>query len=118
MRIPEYGPNDVKSAAKAFNLMQDRISRLLKTQRQVMRAVGHDLRTPLTVMRIRAESLPPSKDADRIIATLDEMSVMIEEILGWAKDAAGTEVLAAVDLNAMVASMARAAVAPMNTPSK
>ena len=104
--IPEYGPADVKSAAKAFNQMQDRISRLLKTQRQVMRAVGHDLRTPLTVMRIRAESLPPSKDSDRIIATLDEMSVMIEEILSWAKDAAGTEVLAAVDLNAMIASMA------------
>ena len=104
--VAESGPEDVRRAARAFNDMQDRLSRLINTQRTMLRAVGHDLRTPLTSLRIRAENLPPSENRDRMIATLEDMSVMTEEILRWAKDSSAAEEPAPVDLAAMLESLA------------
>lgn len=104
-RLAETGPIDISQAAKAFNTMQTRLTRTLETQRTMLRAVGHDLRTPLTSLRIRAENIPEELDRDKFIATLDDMTVMTEEILSWAKDASGTEEIAAVNLEAMLASV-------------
>lgn len=104
--LKESGPRDVQAAAKAFNRMQNRLARLLETQQTMLRAVGHDLRTPITSLRIRAEDLPASQNRDKIIATLDDMTVMTAEILGWAKDASALEELANVDLGALIGSIA------------
>lgn len=105
-RVEETGPQDVLRAAQSFNRMQDRIARLVETQRGMLRAVGHDLRTPLTSLRLRAENLPNAPEREKMIETLDDMSVMTEEILCWAKDTASLEPLAAVDLTALIASLA------------
>ena len=99
------GPEDIRQAATAFNTMQTRLTRTLDTQRTMLRAVGHDLRTPLTSLRIRAENIPPELDRDKFISTINDMTVMTEEILSWAKDASGTEELAAVNLEALLASV-------------
>jgi signal transduction histidine kinase len=53
--VPEEGPDDVRRAAHAFNVMTDQVARTLARQRQLLSAVGHDLRTPITAMRISAE---------------------------------------------------------------
>lgn len=99
------GPADIRQAATAFNTMQTRLTRTLDTQRTMLRAVGHDLRTPLTSLRIRAENIPAELDRDKFISTINDMTVMTEEILSWAKDASGTEELAAVNLEALLASV-------------
>lgn len=99
------GPRDIQVSADAFNRMQDRLSRLLETQRTMLRAVGHDLRTPLTSLRIRADSVPEAYGRDQMITVLDDMSVMTEEILRWARDAAGEEAPSTVDLGALVESL-------------
>ena len=104
-RLEETGPMDIRQAATAFNTMQTRLTRTLETQRTMLRAVGHDLRTPLTSLRIRAENIPEELDRDKFIATINDMTVMTEEILSWAKDASGTEELAAVNLEALLASV-------------
>lgn len=103
--LEETGPADIRAAANAFNVMQSRLTQTLRTQRTMLRAVGHDLRTPLTSLRIRAENIPPELGKDKFIATIDDMTVMTEEILNWAKDASGTEELASVDLEALLASL-------------
>lgn len=87
--LTEDGPSDVQIAAKAFNTMQTRLTRTLETQRAMLRAIGHDLRTPLTSLRIRAENISDAKNRKKIINTLDDMTVMTEEILNWAKDVSG-----------------------------
>lgn len=99
------GPSDLRTAARAFNQMQNRLTRLIDNQRMMLRAVGHDLRTPLTSLRLRAEAIPPEHDRDKIIATLEDMKTQTEEILRWAKDASGLEDVVPVDLTAMVSSI-------------
>ena len=65
------------------------LRRRLETQRTMLRAVGHDLRTPLTSLRIRSEGIPVELQRDKFIATIDDMTSMIEEILSWTKNASG-----------------------------
>ncbi len=103
--LAETGPEDVVVAARAFNNMQTRLKRTIETQRSMLRAVGHDLRTPLTALRIRAENIPDEADKDKFISTIHDMTEMTEEILSWAKDASGEEALANVNLNAFLASI-------------
>lgn len=103
--LPERGTVDMRQAASAFNKMQTRLTRMLGTQRSMLRAIGHDLRTPLTSLRLRAENIPDETERAKVISTLNDMSVMTEEILNWAKDASGTEAFAKVDLTSLLASM-------------
>ena len=103
--LSENGPDDIRRAAQAFNSMQRRLSRTLDTHRNMLRAVGHDLRTPLTSLRIRSEMLPEKSQREKIIATIDEMTAMTEEILSWTKNAAGLEEPAAVDLHSLLSSI-------------
>lgn len=103
--LPENGPDDIRRAAQAFNSMQRRLSRTLDTHRNMLRAVGHDLRTPLTSLRIRSEMLPEKSQREKIIATIDEMTAMTEEILSWTKNAAGLEEPASVDLHSLLSSI-------------
>lgn len=103
--VAERGPEDVRRAARAFNDMQARLAHLIETQRTMLRAVGHDLRTPLTSLRLHAEDLPASETRDRMIATIDDMGVMTGEILSWAKDTSAMEDPAAVHLTALLESI-------------
>ena len=103
--LKEEGPTDLRSAIAAFNAMQERLTRMIETQRTMLRSVGHDLRTPLTSLRIRAEIMEPEAERAKVIATLDEMKTMMEEILTWAEDASGMEELHRVDLNALLTSL-------------
>lgn len=103
--LQEEGPTDLRAAIAAFNGMQERLTRMIDTQRTMLRSVGHDLRTPLTSLRIRVEAMEPETERAKVIATLDEMKAMMEEILTWAEDASGIEELHRVDISAMLASL-------------
>lgn len=103
--LVEGGPEDIRKAAQAFNQMQRRLSRVLDTQRNMLRAVGHDLRTPLTSLRIRSEMIPNELQRNKIITTIDEMTAMTEEIVAWTKNSAGLEDIASVDLHSLLSSI-------------
>ncbi|MEO0424123.1 MAG: ATP-binding protein [Pseudomonadota bacterium] len=103
--IAPDGPVEVRQAASAFNRMNERLTRVLETQRMMLRAVGHDLRTPLTALRLKLENLAPGSERDSIEKSLDEIQQMTDEILTWARDATGNEALAEVDLGALVQSV-------------
>lgn len=103
-RVPEEGPDDVKRAAEAFNAMTDQVKRTLQSHRQLLSAVGHDLRTPITAMRISVEFIEDSEVRERLQKNLDELQALTEAVLSAAKGTAG-EPMRNVDLSALVESV-------------
>ena len=103
-RVPEEGPDDVRRAARAFNQMTDQVSRTLESQRQLLSAVGHDLRTPLTAVRINSEFIEDADLRERIQKNLQELQELTEAVLSAARGAGG-EKTRKIDLAALVESL-------------
>ena len=104
VRLPETGPRELRDTAAAFNDMQDRISRFDAERMRTIAALGHDLRTPITSLRIRAELLDED-EAGPMIRTLDEMTVMADGLISYAKGAGDGEAVSPVDLAALLARL-------------
>ena len=103
-RVPEEGPDDVRNAAIAFNAMTDRVTRTLASQRQLLSAVGHDLRTPITAMRINLEFVEDEELRERLATNLEELQALTESVLSAARGAGG-ESKRNIDLSALVESL-------------
>jgi signal transduction histidine kinase len=103
-RVPEEGPDDVRRAAHAFNAMTDQVKRTLQSQRQLLSAVGHDLRTPITAMRITSEFIEDSDVRERMQKNLEELQDLTEAVLSAASGAGG-EQMRKIDLAALVESL-------------
>jgi signal transduction histidine kinase len=103
-RVPEEGPDDVRRAARAFNRMTDQVSRTLESQRQLLSAVGHDLRTPITALRINSEFIKDEELQERIQKNLEELQELTEAVLSSARGAGG-EKTRKIDLAALVESL-------------
>jgi len=102
--VNEEGPADVRNAAIAFNAMAEKVTRTLESQRHLLSAVGHDLRTPLTAMRINLEFVADDELRDGLMRNLDELQALTEQVLAAAKGAGG-EKPRQVDLSALVESL-------------
>ncbi|HEY1837049.1 MAG: ATP-binding protein [Rhizomicrobium sp.] len=103
-RVSEQGPEDVSRAARAFNAMNDQVKRTLESQRQLLSAVGHDLRTPITAMRISTEFVADEEVRERIQKNLDELQQLTEAVLDAARGA-GWEQMRKIDLSALIESL-------------
>jgi signal transduction histidine kinase len=102
--VPEVGPDDVRNAARAFNAMTDQVSRTLESQRQLLSAVGHDLRTPITAMRINLEFIEDMELRDHLLKNLDELQDLTEAVLSAARGTGG-ESARQIDLSSLVESI-------------
>ncbi|HWX89401.1 MAG TPA: ATP-binding protein [Rhizomicrobium sp.] len=102
--VAEQGPDDVRNAAIAFNAMAAKVTRTLESQRHLLSAVGHDLRTPITAMRINLEFVTDDELRDGLMRNLDELQALTEQVLAAAKGAGG-EKPRQVDLSALVESL-------------
>ena len=103
--IEEHGPLDVRGAIRAFNDMQSRLRRFVEDRTQMLAAVSHDLRTPITRMRLRAECVKDRMQGAKFLADLKEMEDMIASVLTFAKEDALAEPTVPVDLVAMLQSI-------------
>ena len=101
VRVSETGAREMRAAAAAFNDMQSRIARFEAERTRTLGAVGHDLRTPITSLRIRAEMLDEAEAAP-MISTLDEMAVMAEGLVAFAKSGHEAEAAGRVDLGTLL----------------
>jgi two-component system osmolarity sensor histidine kinase EnvZ len=110
--IRPEGATEVRQAAAAFNRMQDRIRRFLAQRTEMLAGVSHDLRTPLTRLRLALEMLPHDDawraDVAEMTDDVEEMERMIGGYLAFARGE-GTEQAAPVDLSAMLTDVATAA---------
>ncbi|MGL4240861.1 MAG: ATP-binding protein, partial [Beijerinckiaceae bacterium] len=99
--LDESGPSEVRRAARAFNTMRERIRRLVDDRTQALAAVSHDLRTPITRVRLRSELLDDAQTRDLIDADLLEMEGMIESTLEFLKSGESTEQRRLLDLSSI-----------------
>lgn len=83
VRIAEKGPEDVREVTRAFNQMQDQVGRAQEDRARLLAALAHDLRTPITSMRLRVEMLPEGEDRDRLLDSLREMQHLAEATLDF-----------------------------------
>ena len=103
--MPETGTIETLQASRAFNTMQARLRSLIENRTRMLAAISHDLRTPLTLLRLRAENVENPQDRDKMLATIAEMDSMIGATLQFARDEAATEMLRPTDMAALVQSI-------------
>lgn len=102
--LPETGPAEVRSAAAAFNDMQRKLARYVEGRTQMVAAIAHDLRTPLTRLRFRAEQADP-EIRDRMAADIEQMDGMIAQALAYVRGETVREERVRLDLGALAASI-------------
>jgi len=103
--LPECGPSDLRQTIRAFNQMNLRLQRFVQDRTRMLAAISHDLRTPITTLRLRVEFLEDTDSRRKILATLDEMQAMTEASLAFVRETAAKEDTRRVDLTALVASL-------------
>ncbi|HYD26311.1 ATP-binding protein [Brevundimonas sp.] len=101
-RFKPHGAKEVRAAAQAFMDMRDRIQRHIDQRTALLASVSHDLRTPLTRLRLELALAPPFKRASAMRGDLDEMEHMIDEYLAFARGEAG-EAAQMVDIGDLLA---------------
>lgn len=105
-RLPETGPDEIASAAKAFNAMQDRIAMYTAQRMQILAAITHDLQTPITRMRLRVDMMDDSATGEKLRQDLDEMETLVKEGVAYARALHGTrEEAVRIDPDALIGSI-------------
>ena len=103
--IPDDGPREVRHAARAFNAMQARIHQLIADRTQALAAVSHDLRTPITRLRLRAGFVGDAETQAKMDADLDEMEAMVSATLAYLRGEDDAEPRKRADVAAMLRTL-------------
>lgn len=106
--VPELaiaGPTEVRDLTVAFNRMQIRLTRFVSDRTRMLAALGHDLRSPLTAIRVRAELVDDAETRESLIASVEEMQTMVEATLTFARGLTGSEESEVVDLRDFLKSL-------------
>ena len=106
VRLPEQGPVEVSQAARAFNAMQERIAHYTAERTQILAAISHDLQTPITRMRMRADMLDDEEQRDKMNRDLAEMQMLVRDGIAYARTLHGnSEAPRRLDLDSMLDSL-------------
>jgi signal transduction histidine kinase len=100
--IDANGPLEVQRAIEAFNRMQARLRRFNDDRTRMIAAMSHDLRSPLTRLRLRTELVDGHDQQSKMLAEIDMMGAMIDSMLAFARDDTKREPRSLVDLSALV----------------
>ena len=104
--LPETGSAELRTAAQAFNRMRDKIKRLIDERSRALAAVAHDLRTPLTRLRLRSELIDDERLREQMSADLDAMAQMIDATLDYLRGLRDSEPVRPIDIDALLESLA------------
>lgn len=104
--VPEAGLDEVRQAARAFNRMQRRIRRMIENRTQMIAAISHDLRTPITRLRLRAEFVEDPEEQQKMLNDLDQMEAIIRSTLAFAREDSDNEPTTLIDLRALLQEVA------------
>jgi signal transduction histidine kinase len=96
--LPEHGPEEIRSVAKALNRMRERITALIDDRTRMLAAISHDLRTPITRMRLRSEFIEDDAHRGRMLHDLDQMRSMLESVLSFLRNDRKLESMTLVDI--------------------
>jgi signal transduction histidine kinase len=96
--LPERGPEEIRSVAKALNRLRERITTLIDDRTKMLAAISHDLRTPITRMRLRAEFIEDDAHRSRMLDDLEQMRSMLEAVLSFLRNDRKLESMTLVDI--------------------
>jgi len=103
---PERGPHEARRAHMAFDAMQNRVAGCLAERTRVLAAIAHDLQTPITRMRLRADMTDDQAQRSKLQHDLDQMTVLVREALSYARTLHGVrEDPRRIDLDALLDSL-------------
>jgi len=100
--LSEAGPAEVRQATRAFNEMQRRLKRFVEDRMQMVAAIAHDLGTPITRLRLRAEFIEEKHEREKMLSDLDDMEKMVFSTLSFARDEASSEPRSMVDFSTLL----------------
>lgn len=103
--LDEKGPLEVQRAARAFNTMQERLIRYIEDRNRILAAISHDLKTPITRLRLRTELLDDAPLKEKFLLDLDDMQRMAQASLDFLRGGEDSEPIAPMDLNALLESL-------------
>ncbi|WP_110686353.1 ATP-binding protein [Salinicola aestuarinus] len=104
--IPVEGPKEMRQAAETFNAMQHQLIDLLEARTQLLAAVSHDLRTPLTRMRLRAEGIGDERLRGKLIDNIAQMEGLIRSLLDSASENTTPTGNTTCDLSGLITAVA------------
>lgn len=104
--LPLAGPQEARQAAQAFNQMQQRIRNQVQQRTRMLAAVSHDLRTPLSRLKLRLEQVPNTQLRERMTQDLNEMTEMLDATLGYLSQQHAAEAPQRLDVQALVEALA------------
>ncbi|MDE1993065.1 MAG: HAMP domain-containing protein [Rhizobiaceae bacterium] len=96
------GPSEVAATTQAFNTMQKRLSLFIRDRLRLLASISHDLRTPLTTLRLKAEFIEDDAIRDDVVKTIDELSIICEATLAFTRAEASKEETALTDLSDLI----------------
>ena len=103
--LPEHGPLEVRRAARAFNTMQRRLSRFVEERTRILAAVSHDLKTPITRLRLRLEQIDDPELREKLDRDLTDMQHLVQGSLDFMRGMALKEKTRPVDIDALLESL-------------
>lgn len=96
------GPSEVSSTMHAFNTMQERLGLFIRDRLRLLASISHDLRTPLTTLRLKAELIDDEATRDDLVATIEELTIICEATLAFTRAEATSEMTSEVDIVELV----------------
>lgn len=103
--LPETGASELKDATRAFNTMHERLQRYMNSRNSLLAAISHDLRTPLTRLRLRSEKIHDPELRERFQHDVDEMNDMLKATLDLFRGMNDDEPMQPVDIMALLRSI-------------
>ncbi|WP_236572928.1 ATP-binding protein [Burkholderia sp. 8Y] len=103
--IEEEGPLEIRRAAHAFNRMQERIAKSMQSRTRMLAAISHDLRTPLTRMRLQLDAEKKEIERTKLLRDVDLMRKMVSSALAFLTSDAGAEAKEWLDLGALLETL-------------
>ncbi|MBW9118251.1 HAMP domain-containing histidine kinase [Rhizobium cauense] len=106
LALSTSGPTEVANAARAFNAMQDRIAHYLEERVQILAAISHDLQTPITRMRLRADLADDTPERVKLLHDIEELQRLVHDGIAYSRSSHGNgEKFSRIDLTSFVESI-------------
>jgi signal transduction histidine kinase len=100
--LEENGPSELRGAARALNRMRERVKAMLEQRTQMLAAISHDLRTPITRMRLRAEFIELKEVREPILRDIEQMDAMVHSAMSFIRDGIPVQRTSLLDLSTLV----------------
>jgi len=106
--VAPTGPTEVRDLTAAFGIMQERLTRFVEDRTRMLAAIGHDLRSPLTALRVHTEMVDDDDTREHLIASIEEMQGMLDATLSYARGVSASEQSEQVEIGQVLTGMNQA----------